>query len=200
MATYTKSISNTLKPFGGSPASKWNDLVWGSDYWGDGSEPTIKFISHGISNTSVLSSNLAIVMKRLIANSLSLTDGIGKHTYKGISNTSTLDGLIARKSIKQINNSITIDSSIPGFNVFKNVGNSTALSTEYSYSRWLTISNSFSLSSDASNIEKKAGIYNYVFPGTGINGNEYVITQYTVNSMSTSVYSQVVPTTTTVWS
>lgn len=200
MAAYTKSISNTLKPFGGSPASKWNDLVWGTDYWGDGSEPTIKFIGHGISNTSVLSSNIAIVMKRLIGNSLSLSSDVGKRYFKGISNTSTLDGVTGKKPFKVFSNTITPDSSIPGFNVSKAIGNSTLLSIEYAYSRWLTISNSLSLSSDATNIEKKAGIYNYVFPGTGINGNEYVITQYTVNSMSTSVYSQVVPTTTTLWS
>lgn len=60
MADFSKTISNSVNLFGGSPTSLWNAWNWNAFRWGEGT------------------ADLPVAVMHLIGESLSLDSGIGK--------------------------------------------------------------------------------------------------------------------------
>jgi hypothetical protein len=71
MADYNVTLSNTLNVFGGSPSSKWGDMLWGEN-WGEGSE------------------DLPVDIEKVLSESLSLDSSVSKEPEKVISEQVTV--------------------------------------------------------------------------------------------------------------
>lgn len=55
MADFTKTVSNTINVFGGSPTSNWGVMIWGTDKWGEGSVDLPVAVEKLIENTQSFS-------------------------------------------------------------------------------------------------------------------------------------------------
>jgi len=83
--------------------------------------------------------------------------------------------------------------------VTKGIANSTTWGSSVGFFFVITLSDSFSLSSDATVVELKSGDYNYVFPGGGTDINNAIDTDYTTESLDEASFTTASFTTTT-WS
>lgn len=86
MADYTQTIANALVVIG-SPTTKWNSMVWGTDYWGDGYDHTFHTVYKGLANSTVQTTAVGKLIDHGVANDLILTSAVGKTAGINLSNT-----------------------------------------------------------------------------------------------------------------
>lgn len=77
MVAYTITISNNFLIFGGSPASRWGEVIWGSFKWGDGSTAMIWKLGKLIGNDLSTDSLVKKVLGRTIYNNLEVSSENG---------------------------------------------------------------------------------------------------------------------------
>lgn len=76
MADLSKSISNSIRCFGGSPTTKWGSgmpMVWGTSKWGEGSVSIPLEYMISISNSLVPDSALIFQTQKMITNSMGVS-------------------------------------------------------------------------------------------------------------------------------
>jgi len=60
MADFTITVTNNLNVFGASPSTKWNDFLWGSGLWGEGTNSIVKDIEKTVVESLVLTDALTL--------------------------------------------------------------------------------------------------------------------------------------------
>lgn len=74
MADFTQTITNTLNLFAGGPTSKWNEQVWGSFVWGEGTVGMLTQAQKVVGNTLTLTGIMTnFSLAKFITNTLTLT-------------------------------------------------------------------------------------------------------------------------------
>lgn len=58
MADFNITVSNQLNVFSESPSSKWGDMTWGVDFWGDSSKDLNTIIEKYLTNSVSLDNTL----------------------------------------------------------------------------------------------------------------------------------------------
>lgn len=92
MATFTKTISNTLRLYGVEPHSLWGTFVWGSDVWG---QRDVQWTDYkNISNTLTVSSTRTFKVAHQVSDNL------------------IIDTIISRQFSYQIRETLNIGSAI----------------------------------------------------------------------------------------
>ena len=79
MADFTKTISNIINVFGGSPPTYWGDtgpntMVWGETNWGEGTYSMAFKIGKCINNTQAMTTTIGKQAKKGIVNTIPISD------------------------------------------------------------------------------------------------------------------------------
>lgn len=74
MVAFTKTISNSVNVFGGSPSSKWGSVTWGSFQWGEGTNNTLWDFNKLITNSQSFSDATYKSFSLLWSESLAVTE------------------------------------------------------------------------------------------------------------------------------
>lgn len=75
MADHTKSVTNSVNLFGGSPASLWNQYNWNAFKWGEGTTTMIWHLEHRLSSETITLTDAlaALSVGKLISNEQALS-------------------------------------------------------------------------------------------------------------------------------
>ena len=75
MADFSQSISNTINVFSPTPSSKWGEMLWGSDVWGEGKDFDL-VIGKWLSETINSADNWSKKFIFRVTNSISFTSSM----------------------------------------------------------------------------------------------------------------------------
>lgn len=83
MADLTKTVSNSLNLFGGSPSTKWGSdqpMTWGTSKWGEGSSPMIRLYFKTITNSQPLSDAFSKGAAKVVLQDLVFTEDLSSES------------------------------------------------------------------------------------------------------------------------
>jgi hypothetical protein len=80
MSDYTKTITNSVRVFGGASTDKWNSMTWGTNYWAFGDLNVVLGVGKVISESISLSDSLAKSPTKVIAVSVSVAGDMSSET------------------------------------------------------------------------------------------------------------------------
>lgn len=91
MASFTKTITNSVRVFGLNPSSKWGQanapytMTWGTTKWGEGTFPQVFKAGKVITDSVVTDTSIAKASSKLIENSMVISiDPVSEKLAAGI--------------------------------------------------------------------------------------------------------------------